>query len=148
MKWKNSPTAWKKATITALHKKKDTNIIANYRPLSILPSLSKILERSATIQLAEFLEKNNILSRNQHAYRRRHGTVTCLSEVVDCLYDLLDQKKHIAIISLDLSKAFDSISHNLLLHSRAFWIIIPKKCSIKVFAQNGIYRLCRRYSKQ
>ena len=113
---KQFPDCMKRATITALHKKKDTNIISNYRPLSILPSLSKILERSATTQLAEFLEKNDILSRNQHAYRRRHGTVTCLSEVVDCLYDLIDQKKHVAIISLDLSKAFDSISHELLLN--------------------------------
>ena len=113
---KEFPNCMKKATITALHKKKDTNIISNYRPLSILPSLSKILERSATTQLVEYLEKNNILSTNQHAYRKMHGTVTCLSEVVDCLYELMDQKKHAAIISLDLSKAFDSISHDLLLN--------------------------------
>ena len=101
------PESMKKATITALHKKKDVNIISNYRPISILPALSKVMEKSATVQLVEYLEQNNILSRNQHAYRKSHSTVTCLSEVVDCLYKLVDQKKHAAIISLDLSKAFD-----------------------------------------
>ena len=110
------PTMMKKATITALHKKKDINMISNYRPISILPAISKVFEKSATNQLATYLEQNNILSRNQHAYRRRHSTVTCLAEVVDYLYNLVDNKKHSAVISLDLSKAFDSISHQLLLN--------------------------------
>ena len=110
------PNCMKKATISALHKKKDVNDFSNYRPISILPTLSKILEKSATIQLVTHLETNNILNKNQHAYRRRHGTVTCLAELVDTLYHLYDEKKYAAIISLDLSKAFDSISHQLLLN--------------------------------
>ena len=109
---KTFPESMKKATISALHKKKDVNIISNYRPISILPALSKVIEKSATVQLVEYLEINNILSKNQHAYRKSHSTVTCLSEVVDCLYSLVDQKKHAAIINLDLSKAFDSITVN------------------------------------
>ena len=113
------PQCMKLATITALHKKKDVNIMSNYRPISILPSLSKVLEKSATLQLLSFLEENQILSRHQHAYRKMHSTVTCLSQLVDYIYELVDQKKHTAIISLDLSKAFDSISHNLLLNKLA-----------------------------
>ena len=113
---KEFPQCMKKATITALHKKKDVNIMSNYRPISILPALSKVIEKSASFQLVTYLEKNQILSRNQHAYRKMHSTVTCLSQLVDHIYELLDQKKHTALISLDLSKAFDSISHNLLLN--------------------------------
>ena len=113
------PSNMKKATITALHKKKDVNLISNYRPISILPAISKVIEKSATNQLVQYLEENNILSANQHAYRNRHSTVTCLAEVVDYLYQLWDDKKYAAIISLDLSKAFDSISHQLLLNKLA-----------------------------
>ena len=109
----------KTATIKALHKKEDPDKITNYRPISILPTLSKIFERAATDQLVEHLEKNNLLSRHQHAYQRGHSTQTCLVEVANYLYRLIDQKKWTAIASLNLSKAFDSISHSLLLNKLA-----------------------------
>ena len=113
------PDCMKTASIKALHKKEDPDKITNYRPISILPTLSKIFERAATDQLVEHLEKNNLLSKHQHAYQRRHSTQTCLVEVINYLYRLIDQKKWTAIASLDLSKAFDSISHSLLLNKLA-----------------------------
>ena len=105
----------KNAVIRAIHKKNDPEDISNYRPISILPTLSKVFERAATDQLVEHLEKNNLLSNHQHAYRKSHSTKTCLFEVVNYLYRLIDQKKYTAIVSLDLSKAFDSINHSLIL---------------------------------
>lgn len=113
------PDCMKTATIKALHKKEDPDKISNYRPISILPTLSKVFERAATDQLVEHLEKNNLLSRHQHAYRKGHSTQTCLVEVSNHLYKLIDQKKWTAIASLDLSKAFDSICHLLLLNKLA-----------------------------
>ena len=110
------PDCMKTTIIKALHKKKSTDDIANYRPISILPTLSKVFERSATDQMITFLESNNKISKNQHAYRSKHSTQTCLVEVINHIYKLLDQKRHCAIASLDLSKAFDSISHTLILH--------------------------------
>ena len=110
------PKSMKIAKIKAIHKKDDYNDFSNYRPISILPALSKIFERSATNQLIDFLETNNVLSSNQHAYRKSHNTATCLFEVTNYLYQLIDDKKLAAVISLDLSKAFDSINHNLLLN--------------------------------
>ena len=110
------PDCMKIAAIKALHKKDDKNSFSNYRPISILPTLSKVFERSATQQLVEHLEKNNIIRPSQHAYRKGHSTVTCLFEVVNYLYQLIDEKKMAAVVSLDLSKAFDSINHNLLLN--------------------------------
>ena len=113
------PDCMKIATIKALHKKEDSDNISNYRPISILPTLSKVFERAATDQLVEHLEKNNLLSKHQHAYRKGHSTQTCLVEVINYLYKLFDHKKYAAVISLDLSKAFDSISHQLMLNKLA-----------------------------
>ena len=109
------PESMKNAVIIPIHKKENPDEISNYRPISILPTLSKIFERSAVDQLVEYLEKNNLLSKNQHAYRKQHSTVTCLMEVINHVYNLLENKKYTAIASLDLSKAFDSINHSLLL---------------------------------
>ena len=110
------PDSMKVAVIKPLHKKEDINIIGNYRPISLLPILSKIFEKSATNQLIKYLEENNLLASNQHAYRKGHSTTTCLAEVLNRVHKLVDQKKNCAIVSLDLSKAFDSINHDLLLN--------------------------------
>ena len=109
------PNNMKKALIKAIHKKGNPDDISNYRPISILPTLSKIFERAAVDQLMTHLEDNKLLSENQHAYRKNHSTVTCLAEVINYVHRLIDKKKYTAIASLDLSKAFDSIKHKLLL---------------------------------
>ena len=110
------PQNMKVAVIKPLHKKEDKNNMGNYRPISILPVLSKIIEKSATNQLVKYFEDNNLLSPYQHAYRKGHSTTTCLAEVINYVHNLTDKKKHCAIVSLDLSKAFDSINHQLLLN--------------------------------
>ena len=109
------PDCMKKAVIKVIHKKESTEEISNYRPISILPTLSKIFERAAVNQIVYYLETNNLLSSSQHAYRRCHSTVTCLFEAMNYIYKMIDRKRWIAVASLDLSKAFDSISHQLLL---------------------------------
>jgi hypothetical protein len=113
---KQFPESMKRTRIKALRKKESTEEISNYRPISILPVLSKVFERSGTNQMVTFLEENNLINNNQHAYRKGHSTTTCLVEVVNFIYKLLDMKKFIGVASLDLSKAYDSIKHTLLLH--------------------------------
>ena len=109
------PNCMKNAVIKALHKKGNTEDISNYRPISILPTLSKIFERAAVDQLIAYLEENKLLSKNQHAYRKKHSTVTCLVELINYVHSKIDKKRYTAIASLDLSKAFDSISHQIIL---------------------------------
>ena len=75
------PESMKIATIKCLHKKFSTEEPSNYRPLSILPILSKIFERAAVDQIVQFLETNNLISHNQHAYRKGHSTITSLADV-------------------------------------------------------------------
>ena len=109
------PNSMKNAAIKPIHKKGNIDEISNYRPISILPTLSKVFEKAAANQVAPHLESNKLLHKNQHAYRKHHSTITCLVEVLTYVYSLIDKKKPTAIISLDLSKAFDSIDHKLLL---------------------------------
>ena len=113
------PDCMKVTNIKALHKKNNVEDISNYRPISILPTLSKIFERAATDQLVSYLEINNLINRNQHAYRKGHSTQTCLVELTNILYENMEKKKYSGVASLDLSKAYDSISHSLLLHKLA-----------------------------
>ena len=113
------PDSMKSARIKPIHKKNSTEEIENYRPISILPTLSKLIERDASNQMMEFFEKNKSLSKHQHAYQKGHSTITCLFEVVNYLYKMADMNKYTAIVSLDLSKAFDSICHTLLLNKLA-----------------------------
>ncbi len=89
--------------------------MGNFRPISILPILSKILEKIVSKQLTQFLEGNKLLSNSQHGFRPRLSTETALTTVTDAIYDAMDNGK-ISLLSLcDLSKAFDSVKHNILL---------------------------------
>ena len=109
------PDCMKKGIVKAVHKKEDTEDPANYRPLTILSVLSKVFERSAADQQMTYYLKNNILNKTQHAYMKGHSTETCLNDMINYIYKQLDEGKLIGVASLDLSKAFDSISHSHLL---------------------------------
>ena len=86
-----------------------------YRPLSILTVLSKIFEKSAKHQITSYLEEHGKLYESQHAYRKHHSTTTSLAEITDYLHKEIEEKRIPAIVSTDLSKAFDTVSHPLLL---------------------------------
>ena len=107
------PNKMKEAIVRPLFKKEDKEKPEFYRPVSILPVVSKVFERSATNQIMEYLEENQLLSTTQHAYRRGHSTVTCLADLVDEIRRR-DRNETIGVIGMDLSKAFDSINHNIL----------------------------------
>ena len=109
------PDAIKEAIVRPIFKKEDKEKPEFYRPVSILPVISKIFERSATNQFMNYLEANGILSNTQHAYRRNHSTITCLADLVDEIRSRRDRKETVGLIGMDLSKAFDSINHNILL---------------------------------
>ena len=110
------PDRLKHALIKAIYKNKgNQNEPEYYRPISILSVISKVFERSATDQVVEYLETTSKFFKNQHAYRRRHSTTTCLVEVTDYIHAKMDSGQMVGLISTDLSKAFDTLSHNLLL---------------------------------
>ena len=86
------------------------------RPISLLPVLSKVCERSALIQLMPYLVLNGRLSRKQSGNKKDHSTETSLIKVSDEILTAIDSKKLTAVVLLDFSKAFDSINHQTLLN--------------------------------
>ena len=109
------PSSWKHAIVVPLFKNGDTNDLNNYRPISLLPILSKILEKIVAGQLTQFLEVNKLLSNTQHGFRPRMSTETALTVITDKIYSNMDSKKICILTLCDLSKAFDSVRHENLL---------------------------------
>ena len=106
----------KHAWIKCIYKEKGTHKQPDYyRPISVLSVVSKLFEKSATSQIVNYLETTKGLYSGQHAYRKWHSTTTCLVEITEVIHQELEQSRSIGIASIDLSKAFDSVSHNLLL---------------------------------
>ena len=95
-------------------------LIQNYRPISLLPSISKIFEKTVLIQLHDFLTQNNILCTSQYGFRQNHSTEFAALETIDII-EKLDNKNTPAAIFLDLSKAFDTIDHEILLHKLNYY---------------------------
>lgn len=109
------PTSWKRALINPTLKMKSPNSPADTRPIGLLPELSKVLERAVFSQLSTFLETNKLLSPDQHGFHPGHSTQTALLHVIDDIRSAVDNYKVTILILIDFSRAFDSISHPLLL---------------------------------
>ena len=106
---------WKIAEVICVPKDGDVGNPCRYRPISLLPVLSKIGERLAHEQFATFLDDNNKLSHLQSGNRKYHSTETALLCVTDELLKAMDEKKISILVLMDMSKAFDSINHDILL---------------------------------
>jgi len=111
------PKPFKSAVITPLLKNSslDPNLLANYRPVSNLRYISKVLERVVNSQLQRYLQTNKLYDSNQSAYRKHHSTETALSKVYNDALLQLDKGHNVALVMLDLSAAFDTVDHDILL---------------------------------
>ena len=106
------PEVMKLADVVPLYKAKEKFLETNYRPISLLTTMSKILEKVVYNRVYKFLNDNNQLYENQYGFRNRHS---CDTAVCDVVSHLEANKTSIALF-LDLSKAFDTLDHDLLLH--------------------------------
>ena len=104
------------AYVTPLHKKPslDRNILKNYRPVSNLSFISKLIEKVVAKQLNEFILHKGLLNANQSAYKSSHSTETALLKIQNDIALSVDSGKAVALTLLDLSAAFDTIDHSLL----------------------------------
>ena len=111
------PTALKSAYVVPRLKKPDLDDdeIKNYRPISNLPVLAKLLERIVARQLVNYLTVHGLLPRLQSAYRARHSTETALLKVTADILSALDRGDLASLALLDLSAAFDTVDHDILL---------------------------------
>ena len=109
------PNDWKLAKVVPLHKKGDTSLESNFRPISILSVCSKILERAVHHQLINFLENENLFSNNQYGYRKHRSTEHATIFLTDKIRKSIDKGNLVGALFVDLSKAFDTLSHAILL---------------------------------
>ena len=98
-----------------LYKKDNPETFGNYRPVSVLPCFSKILERIMHNRCYDFLTKNNILYKKQYGFRNKHATYMAVLDFVKDISEAIDNDMYTLGIFMDLSKAFDTIDHDILL---------------------------------
>ena len=110
------PSCFKHAIVSPLIKKQgaDAEVLKNYRPVSNLPFISKILEKVVAFQIHAYLERFQLLEEHQSAYRKTRGTETALLKIFNDLLSNADDRKISVLVMLDLSAAFDTIDHSIL----------------------------------
>jgi len=109
------PDILKVARVCPIFKSGDKSDFQNYRPISVLPSFSKIFEKVVQCRLLSYLHSNSILCSNQFGFRKNHSTYMALIDLYDKISLAIDKNEFSMGIFIDLSKAFDTLDHNILL---------------------------------
>ena len=109
------PDVWKLAKISPLYKKGDRFDATNYRPVAVLPSMSKVIEKVVIGRMKRHMEENGLLSDTQNAYRSHRSVTTAVLQLYDDILKHQEKAVDSACIFLDCSAAFDTISHDVLL---------------------------------
>ena len=117
------PDNMKLAKVIPIYKKSDSSNMSNYRPISILPSISKIIEIIVFNQLNTYFHKHKLLNTNQYGFQSKHSTELTALHIVDKVIKDLDRNCVPINIYLDLSKAFDTLDHTILLSKLHYYSI-------------------------
>ena len=115
------PSQLKISKVIPLYKANDETLLSNYRPIALLPSVSKIFENVMLDQISNYFINNNLLSMQQYGFRAKHSTEFAALNLVDHLTYKLDSGQILSNVYIDLSKAFDTLIHNILLNKLNFY---------------------------
>lgn len=115
------PDKMKIAKVIPIYKAKEYDQFANYRPISLLPTISKVLERVMHKRVYNFLNMNDIFYDSQYGFRSKHSTIDALTEFVQDTLKSFEDKEFTVGVFLDLSKAFDTIDHSILLSKLEYY---------------------------
>ena len=108
------PDSWKVARVTPIFKDGDKTEKSNYRPISVLPVISRLFEKLVFDQLYQYMKENGLFSPDQSGFLRLHSTLTCLLKNTDDWYNGLDLGRLVGLVFIDLKKAFDTVDHDIL----------------------------------
>uniref|UniRef100_A0A673A262 Reverse transcriptase domain-containing protein n=1 Tax=Sphaeramia orbicularis TaxID=375764 RepID=A0A673A262_9TELE len=109
------PENMKIAKVIPIYKNGDKHMVSNYRPVSLLPQFSKILEKLFVKRLDDYIDKYRILNDHQYGFRKNRSTSLAVMEFAENIATAVDQKQHTVGVFIDLRKAFDTIDHSILL---------------------------------
>lgn len=109
------PDCLKIARVTPIHKSGDLKNPSNFRPISCLSVLDKIIEKLLVCRIVSFANKHKLIYMHQYGFRQGMSTLTASCDLVESIYDALDERKIVGALFIDLKKAFDTIDHHLLL---------------------------------
>ena len=108
------PDSWKIARVTPIFKEGDKTEKSNYRPISVLPVISRLFEKLVFDQLYQHMKENHLFSPDQSGFLRLHSTLTCLLKNTEDWYNGLDLGQLVGLVFIDLKKAFDTVDHEIL----------------------------------
>lgn len=115
------PNCLKLAIVKPIFKKGDPTIPGNYRPISLLPVISKVLEKCIAMQIVEHFEINNLFTEHQWGFRRERNTTQGILDLVSGVLDAFNEKQYDSVLFCDLSKAFDCVDHGILLSKLKYY---------------------------
>lgn len=131
------PVAWKKSLVIPLNKINKPENLSDLRPINILPALSKIVEKAIYEQIYLYVTDNKILPEHQSGFRQNYSTTSALLKVTDDIIGGIDREKVTILLSLDYSKAFDTMNHELLCAKLKYYKFNENSISfIKSFLSN------------
>ena len=110
------PSKWKVSNICPVFKNGDKQNKSNYRPIALLSSISKCLDKIVFKRLYEFLIENNLVIENNSSFKRNDSTINLLVSILHKIYKSTDEGNDICAIFLDVSKAFDKVWHEGLFY--------------------------------
>ena len=122
------PLDWKKAKITPVYKGKGCRSEeGNYRPISVIGHIAKIMEKVVQIQLMKYLQDLDLINISQFVFLKHHSTSTCLHRVIDEWLEAIQEQEYIGVCFLDIEKCFDTIDHDILLQKLSYYGIYDKE---------------------
>ena len=110
------PDRWKLAAVVPIFKKGEVNNISNYRPIALLPVLSKVFEKVSAKQLLEHLDNTCSLSSSQFGYRQGLSTESALLRLSKLLFSARQTSMYTSVTTIDFSKTFECLNHSLLMN--------------------------------
>ena len=113
------PEYWKLANVIPLFKGGNKNVVGNFRPVSLLPLPSKIIEKIVHDRISTFLENNNLLDIYQGGFRKNQSTINTIAQLTDTIFEGINNRELTLTCYIDMAKAFDTVNHSILVKKLA-----------------------------